>query len=191
MHSLLFLQRITRTSLVPSSTLICTCLLSPRKFLTAPTSFTIWSGQPSFRTNLSESHTAEWIIFAMTGISVCSPLFETFFATVVLDGPLFETPFATVMLDGFLLSIKGLSSTNRLPFPSFFLDLVWQTMLPSPTALFQQEMMVLCMRVVPLASSLLSKSMKHSSHGSRNRAKNANTGNHTLISWTILIGFFF
>jgi hypothetical protein len=58
-----------------------------------------------------------------------------------------------------------------------FLDLVWQKMLPSPTASFQQETMVLCMRVLPLASSLLSKSMKHGSHGSSNHVKNANTGN--------------
>jgi hypothetical protein len=118
-------------------------------------------------------------------------MLETFFATVVLDGPLFETPFATVVLNGFLLLIKGSSSTNRLPFPSFFLDLVWQTMLPSPTASFQQETIVLCMRVVPLASSSLSKSMKHRSHESRNRVKNVNTGNQTLISWTMLIGFLF
>ncbi len=59
----------------------------------------------------------------MTGISVCSPLFETFFATVLLDGPLFETPFAIVVLDGFLSSIKGLSLMNLLPFPSFFFGL--------------------------------------------------------------------
>ncbi len=75
--------------------------------------------------------------------------------------------------------------------PSFFLDLVWQTMLPSPTALFQQGIMVLCMRVNPPASSLLFKSMKHCSQGSSNRVKNANTGNHTLISWTMLIGFLY
>jgi hypothetical protein len=34
------------------------------------------------------------------------------------------------------------------------------------------------------ASSFLSKSMKHCSQGSSNRVKNANTGNHTLISRT-------
>jgi hypothetical protein len=44
--------------------------------------------------------------FAITGISVCSPLFKT--------------PFATIVLNGFLSLIKGLSSKNRLPFPSFF-----------------------------------------------------------------------
>ncbi len=60
------------------------------------------------------------------------------------------------------------------------LNLVWQTMLPSLTTLFQQETMVLCMRVIPLASSSLSKSMKHSSHESSNRVKNANTGNPTF-----------
>ncbi len=38
--------------------------------------------------------------------------------------PLFKTPFATVVLDGFLSSIKGSSSMNWLPFPSFFLDLM-------------------------------------------------------------------
>ncbi len=58
-----------------------------------------------FQNNLSESHTAEWIIFAVTGISVCSPLFET--------------PFTTIVFDGFLSSMKGSSSRNRLPFPSF------------------------------------------------------------------------
>ncbi len=118
-----FPPNITHTSPVPSSTSICTCLIFTRKILTAPTSLTMWSGWPSFKTNLSESHTAEWIIFAVAGISVCSPLFET--------------PFATTVLDGFLSLMKGLSLTNRSPFPSFFFDSVWQTMLPSPTALFQ------------------------------------------------------
>ncbi len=89
-----------------------------------------------------------------------------------------------------LIDMKDLSLTNRLPFPLFF-DLVWQTMLPSLTASFQQGTMVLCMRVVHPASSLLSKSIKHCSHGSSNRVKNANTGNHTLISWTMLIGFLY
>ncbi len=41
----------------------------------------------------------------------------------MFNGPLFETPFATIVLDGFLLLIKGLSSTNRLPFPSFYFGL--------------------------------------------------------------------
>jgi hypothetical protein len=36
---------------------------------------------------------------------------------------LFETPFATVVLDGFLSLMKGSSSTNWLPFPSFFFGL--------------------------------------------------------------------
>jgi hypothetical protein len=45
----------------------------------------------------------------VTGISICSPLFEK--------------PFATVVLDGFLLSIKGTSSMNQLPFPSIFFGL--------------------------------------------------------------------
>ncbi len=143
--------------------MICKCLIFTRKFLTAPTSLTMWSGRPSFKTNLSESHMAEWIIFAITRISVCSPLFKTFFTTVVLNG--------------FLLLMKGLSSTNRLPFPSFFLDLMWQAMLPSPTASFQQGTMVLRMTVVALASSLLFKSMKHCSQGSSNRVKNSNTRN--------------
>jgi hypothetical protein len=109
MHSFSFLQSITCTSPVPSSTSICTCLIFTRKFLMAPTSFTMWSGWPSFKMNLSESHTAEWIIFAVTGISVCSPFFKT--------------PFATVVLDGFLSSMKGLSSTNWLPSQSFFFGL--------------------------------------------------------------------
>jgi hypothetical protein len=52
---------------------------------------------------------AEWIIFAITEISVCSPLFKT--------------PFTTVVLDGALLLMKGSSSTNRSPFPSFYFGL--------------------------------------------------------------------
>ncbi len=75
----------------------------------APTSFTMWSSWPSFKTNLSESHTAEWIIFAVTGIRICSPLFKT--------------PFTTVVIDGFFLSMKGLLLANRLPSPSFFFGL--------------------------------------------------------------------
>ncbi len=105
------------------STSICTYLVFTLKFLTAPTNLTMWSGQPSFKTSLSHSQTAEWIIFAITGISVCSPLLKL--------------PFATVMLNGFLSSMKGLSSTNCSSSPSFFFDLVWWTMLPSPIASFQ------------------------------------------------------
>ncbi len=101
-----FLQSITRTSHVPSSTSICLCLIFSRKFLTAPTSLTMWSGQPSFKTDYSEFHMALWIILAVTGISVCSPLFKT--------------PLWTALLDGFLLSMKGLSSMNRSPSPLFF-----------------------------------------------------------------------
>ncbi len=92
-------------------------------FLTAPTSLTMWSGWPSFKTNLLQSHMAEWIIIAITGISVCSPLFKT--------------PFTAIVLNGFLLSMKSLSSTTWLLFSFFFFDLVWQTILPSPTASFQ------------------------------------------------------
>ncbi len=66
----------------------------------------------------------------------------------------------------------------------FFSDLVWQTMVPNQIASIQQGTMVLCMRVVPPVSSSLSKSMKHCSQGSSNHVKNANTGNHTLISQT-------
>ncbi len=107
MHSFSFLRSITRTSPVPCSTSICTCLIFSRKFLTAPTSLTMWSGWPSLKTNRSEFHTALWIILAVTGISVCSPLFTTSLWTVVLDG--------------FLSSMKGLSFTNWSPSPSFFL----------------------------------------------------------------------
>jgi hypothetical protein len=52
---------------------------------------------------------ALWIILAVTGISVCSPLFKT--------------PLSTVMLDGFLSSMKGLSSTNGSSSPWFFFGL--------------------------------------------------------------------
>jgi hypothetical protein len=117
-----FLQSITCTSPVPSSTSICTCLIFSQKFLMAPTSLTMWSGLPSFKMNRLEFHMALWIILAVTGISVCSPLFKT--------------PLSTVLLNGFLLSIKGLSSTNWSPSPWFFFDLVWWMMLPSPIASF-------------------------------------------------------
>ncbi len=123
---------------------ICMCLTFTRKFLTAPTSITMWSGWPSFKTNRSKSHTAEWIIFAVTGIGVCSPLFKTPFTAVMLEGflslmkgsssttrlpfpsiffglgPLIKTPFTAIVLDGFLLLMKGLSLTARSPFPSVF-----------------------------------------------------------------------
>ncbi len=62
-------------------------------------------------------------------------------------------------------------------FHHFFLDLVWQMMLPNLIAFFQQGTMVLCMRVVSLVSSLLFKSIKHCSQGSSNCVKHANTGN--------------
>ncbi len=100
------LQKITRTSLVPSSTSICTYLVFTLKFLTAPMNLTIWSDWPYFKTSLLHSQTAEWIIFAITGLSVCSPWFKT--------------PFATIVLNGFLSLMKGLSSTNWSPSPSVF-----------------------------------------------------------------------
>jgi hypothetical protein len=109
MHSFSFLQSITCTSPVPSSTSICTCLIFSRKFLAAPTSLTMWSGQPSFKTNCSEFHTALWVILAVTGISIYSPLFKT--------------PLSTILLKGFLLSMKGSSSTNRSPSQWFFFGL--------------------------------------------------------------------
>jgi hypothetical protein len=83
--------------------------LFTRKYLTAPTSLTMWSGRPSFKMNRLQSHMAEWIIFAITGISVCSPLFKT--------------PFTAVVLDGFLSLMKGLSSTAWSRFPSVFFGL--------------------------------------------------------------------
>jgi hypothetical protein len=72
----LYISLITCKSPVHSSTSICTYLIFTQKFLTAPTSLTMWSGRPLFKTNLSESYMEEWIIFAMTGISICSPLFK-------------------------------------------------------------------------------------------------------------------
>ncbi len=63
-----------------------------------------------------------------------------------------------------------------VPISIIFFDLVWQTMLPNLIASVQQGTMVLCMKVVPPASSLLFKSMKHCSQGSSNCVKNANTG---------------
>ncbi len=114
----------------------------------------------------------------VTGISICSPLFET--------------PFATVVLNGFLLSsMKGSSLVNWLPFPSFFFWLGVTNNAAKPDCILPTGTMVLCMRVAHPASSSLSKSMKHCSHGSSNCVKNVNTGNHTLISWTMLIGFLY
>ncbi len=66
-----------------------------------------------------------------------------------------QNTFATVVFNGFLSSMKGLSSMNWLPSSSFFLDLVLQTMLQNLIASFEQGTMVLCMRVVPPASSSL------------------------------------
>ncbi len=105
-YSFCFRQTITRTSPVPSSKLICMCLTCTQKFLTAPTSFTMWSSWLSFRMNRSQSHTVEWIIFTITGISVCSPLFKL--------------PFTADVLDGFLLLMNGLSLTTWSPFSSIF-----------------------------------------------------------------------
>jgi hypothetical protein len=62
-----------------------------------------------FQNKPFRSHTAERIISAVTRISVCSPLFKTFFTALVLND--------------FLLLTKGLSLTNWLPFPSFFFGL--------------------------------------------------------------------
>ncbi len=83
-HSFCFHQRITPTSPVPSSKSICMCLIFTQKFLMAPTSFTMWSGWPSFKTNRSPFHTAEWIIFAVTGISVCSHCLKHFLQALYL-----------------------------------------------------------------------------------------------------------
>ncbi len=77
--------------------------------LQKPTSLTMWSGWLSFKTNRLEFHMALWIILAMTGISVCLPLFKT--------------PLSTILLDDFLSSMKGLSSTNWSPSPWFFFRL--------------------------------------------------------------------
>ncbi len=106
MHSFCFLQRITCTSPMPSSSSSCTCLIFIQEFLTAPTNLTMWSIQLSFKTNRLKFHMAEWIIFAVTGMSICSPSFGA--------------PFTSVVLDCFLLSMKGLSSMNWSLFPLFF-----------------------------------------------------------------------
>ncbi len=130
---------------------------------TAPTSLTMWSGRLSFKTNLSESHLAEWIIFALTEISVCSPLFKT--------------PFTTIVLDGFLLSMKGSSLTTWSPFQSCIV----------PTgddgSLYDSHSSGKLIVIKISETQLL---WKHQS------SQNANTGNHTLIScWTMLIGFLY
>jgi hypothetical protein len=96
----------------------------------------------SFKTNFSKSHMAEWIIFAVTGISVCSPLFKTSFATLVLNG--------------FLLLMKGSSSTNWLPFPSFYFGLGVTNNAAKPNCLVPTGDDGSLYEVVPLASSSLS-----------------------------------
>jgi hypothetical protein len=74
----------------------------------------------------SEFHTALWIIvLAMTGISICSPLFKT--------------PLSTVMLNGFLLSMKGLSSTNCSPSPWFLFGLGVMNNAAKPDCIFPIE----------------------------------------------------
>ncbi len=77
------------------------------KFLTAPTNLIIWSARPSFKMSLWHLETAEWIIFTVTGISICSPWLKLLVATVVLDG--------------FLSSMKGSSLMNWSLSPLFFL----------------------------------------------------------------------
>jgi hypothetical protein len=136
------------------------------------------------------------------GISICSPLFET--------------PFATVVLDGFLSSTKGLSSTNYLPFPSFYFGLGVTNDAAKPNCVVPAgdngslykgcssgDLIVIKLNKILLSRQQQScqkcehrKSMKHCSQGSNNRVKNANTGNHTLISQTqilrkFLLGFLY
>jgi hypothetical protein len=174
MHSFCSFQSITRTSPVTSSTSICTCLIFTQKFLTAPSSLTMWSGWLSFKMNLLESHTAKWIIFAVTGISICSPLLKT--------------PFTTIVLDNFLLSMKGLSLTNWLPFPSFF----W-TWCDKQCCQARLRCLNRGQWFFEWGSFL---QQAHCYQNQWNTAlmkaaikSNANTGNHTLIFWTML-GFF-
>ncbi len=42
---------------------------------------------------------------------------------MIICSPLFKTPFTAVVLNGFLLSMKGLSSMTRSPFPSVYFGL--------------------------------------------------------------------
>jgi hypothetical protein len=100
------------------------------------------------------------------------------------------------MLDGFLLLMKGLSLTNQLLSPSFFFGLGVTNNAVKPDCIPPTGAMVLRMRVVSPASSLLSKSMKHCSQGGSNLVKNAKTSNLTLISLTriqrkFLLGFLY
>ncbi len=163
-----------RTSLVPSSTLICTCLIFTWEFLTAPPSLTMWSSWLSFKMNPSEFYMAKWIIFAVTGISVCSPLFKT--------------PFTTVVLDGFLLLMKGLSLRNWLPFPSFFwLGVTNDAAKPDCIVPIGDDGSLNkgCSSGEPIIIKINETQLSWKQQSSQN----ANTGNHTLISWTMLIGF--
>ncbi len=138
-----------------------------------------WSNDPFEKMVIfapDPQHTAEWIIFAVTGISICLPLIKS--------------PFTTVMLDGFLLLMKSLSLANRSPFPSFFFGLGVTNDAAKPDCVIPIGDNGRMRVVLPTRSSL-SKSMKHSSHGSSSHVNNANTGNHTLISWTMLIRFLY
>jgi hypothetical protein len=118
--------------------------------------------------------------------------------------------------NGFLLSMKGLSLTNRLPSPSFFFGLGVTNNAAKPDCICPTgndgslyegrssgELIVIKINETLLSRKQQScqkckhtKSMKHCSQGSSNRVKNANTGNHTLISRTqtqrkFLLGFFY
>jgi hypothetical protein len=108
----------------------------------------------------------------------------------------------TIVLDGFLLSMKCSSSTNWLPSPSFIFGLGVTNDAAKPDctlptgddgSLYEGRSSGNLI-IIKINETLLSKkqqscqkckhqkSMKHYSQGSNNRVKNANTGNHTLIS---------
>jgi hypothetical protein len=125
-----------------------------------------------------------------------------FLLNAITCSPLFKTPFTTVVLDGFLLLMKGLSSMNRLLFPSLFFGLGVTNSAAKPDyvvptgdddSLYDSHSSGKLI-VILINEALLSrkqqlcqkckprKSMKHCSQGSSTRVKNVNTGNHTLIS---------
>jgi hypothetical protein len=146
-HSFFFLQRITRTSPVPSSTSIAKIPNGTNKLNHVKQSAVFQNkpfGIPYGRMN----HLCrDWNKRMLTIVQ------NTFYNRCAQWLPLVDKRFVIDKL--------------------VTISIIFFWMIPS----FQQGTMVLCMGVIPPASSLLYKSMKHCSQGSSNRVKNANTGN--------------
>ncbi len=160
MHSFCSFQSITRTSPVTSSTSICMYLIFTRKFLTAPTNLTMWC------------------IGRLSKQTFCNPIRQNESSLLWLEYAYAHHCLKYLLQPSCLMAFSCWWNVCHQQIGCclhhFFSNLVWQTMLPNLIASFQQGTMVLCMRVVPLASISLSKSMRHCSQRSSN-VKNVNT----------------